>query len=169
MFVARSAPTLHTLIGYSSEARALNDKYNTYNTFFARNNYSYFTRIFHVLFPDPKFLKFVPFGVNFPSAAHLFTLRFLTQSLRHKNIVALRNSTPNSLLDYPYFSKHQIAITPISKKPFATAVYKLLKLNLNLWFVWPRGFKMAMNYTDVTYPITLLRFMNKYFFKVYSV
>ena len=129
----------------------------------------YFSRIHAVLFPNPKFLKFIPFGINFPKSAQFRALSELNMKyLGVKTSYSFPEISTNAFA-YPYFSRPQIVITNISRKPFNLALYKFLRLSLNLWFSWPRGYKTNLNYTSLEKSWILLLFLNKYFFKVYSV
>lgn len=168
-FVVRNLHVVFNLISNHTHAFTIPQQTYTYSykTFF--NSVHYFSRIHAVLFPNPKFLKFIPFGINFPKSAQFRALSELNMKyLGVKTSYSFPEISTNAFA-YPYFSRPQIVITNISRKPFNLALYKFLRLSLNLWFSWPRGYKTNLNYTSLEKSWILLLFLNKYFFKVYSV
>lgn len=93
-----------------------------------------FRGIIKVLFPKPKFLRYTPIGVNYPLSAHRETLISLNRLL-DKKIPNKSFEQPNtSFLRCPYPMGSPIAITPIAGKAFFLALYKLLRMSLQVWF-----------------------------------
>ena len=79
-----------------------------------------------------KYLKYTPIGVNFPVSAYYQTLLQINLHLDERLApIPLLLLTPRSLT-YPYFAGLPIAITPISKKPFAYALYKFLRMSMSV-------------------------------------
>lgn len=168
-FIVRNIHVVFNLISNHTYAAILTKRSYTYAHKIFFNSVHYFSRIHTVLFPDPKFLKFIPFGINFPKSAQHKALTELNAKYSGiKTSYSFPRIADNAFM-YPYFSRPQIVITNISRKPFNLALYKFLRLSLNLWFSWPRGYKTNLNYTSLEKSWTLLLFLNKYFFKVYSV
>ena len=168
-FVVRNLNVIFNLLSNHTYAFNLPNKSYTYPQQIFFNSIHYFTRVSTVLFPSPKFLKFIPFGINFPKSAQYKALSEL--NMKYANVPTTYVFPPltTSAFMYPYFSRPQIVITNISRKPFALALYKFLRLSLNLWFSWPRGYKINSNYTSLAKSWYMLLFLNKYFFKVYSI
>ena len=168
-FILRNLHVVFNLISNHTYAFSIPNQSYTYSYQTLFNSAQYFSRVHTVLFPDPKFLKFIPFGINFPKSAQYKALSELNMKYSGvKTDYSFPNITTNAFL-YPYFSRPQIVITNVSRKPFNLALHKFLRLSLNLWFTWPRGYKINSNYTSLSKSWTLLLFLNKYFFKVYSV
>jgi hypothetical protein len=168
-FISRAFPAVLTCLYMNTEAFTIPTSLTPYQRLVLLNSTHFFTKFYNVLFPNPKLLRFVPFGINFPVSAHYNALSNINSQLSSKSsLTPLLNPTHRSF-SYPYFSRPQIVITNVSKSPFSLALQKLLRLSLGVWFVWPRGYKLNMNYTDIGNTWYLLRFLNKYFFKVYSV
>ena len=168
-FISRTYPSIMACLYMNTEAFMIPSTLSPYQRLVLLNSTHFFTKFYNTLFPNPKFLRFVPFGLNFPMSSYYSALVNMSNQLTNKShYPSLRNPTSRSF-NYPYFSRPQITITNVSKSPFSLALQKLLRLSLDLWFVWPRGYKLNMNYTDISHSWYLLRFLNKYFFKVYSV
>lgn len=133
-FVVRNLHVVFNLISNHTHAFTIPQQTYTYSykTFF--NSVHYFSCIHAVLFPNPKFLKFIPFGINFPKSAQFRALSELNMKyLGVKTSYSFPEISTNAFA-YPYFSRPQIVITNISRKPFNLALYKFLRLSLNLWF-----------------------------------
>lgn len=155
--------SLHT---YPFKITAQNYSYQ-HQLLFSSNQF--FSRVHSVLFPDPKFLRFIPFGINFPMSAHHKALSELNKKYTQVETSYNFPDLASNSFSYPYFSRPQIIITNFAKKPFTLALHKFLRLSLTLWCTWPRGYKFNLNYTSLGKNFHLLLFLNKYFFKVYSV
>ena len=168
-FISRVYPSVIACLYMNTEGFVLPTSLSPYQRIVLSNSVHFFTKFYNVLFPNPKFLRFIPFGINFPVSAHYTALNNINNQLSNKNNLRLLPYISDRSFNYPYFSRPQIAITNVSKAPFSLALQKLLRLSLGLWFVWPRGYKLSMNYADINQTWYLLRFLNKYFFKVYSV
>lgn len=129
-----------------------------------------FKALAKVLFPKLKFLRYTPIGINFPRSAHYRTLKSLNDLLHHEvKSPTLMLPLSTHAVTYPYYTGSPIAITPIAKKPFSYAMYKFLRMSLNLWFSWPKQYKLSLHYTSLNNQWLFLRFLNKYYFKVYNV
>ena len=168
-FLVRNVHTIYALAYTQEYANRIASGIHSYNNQILLLSSTFFTRLIPLLFPNPKFLKFIPFGINFPLTAHYSSIVLMLKQLDKTLPVNTFPSLSNDYYKYPYFTRPQIAITNISKRPFTLALYKLLRLSLNLWCIWPRSYNFTSNYTNVTKGWLLLRFLNKYFFKVYSV
>ena len=168
-FLARNISVINSLLNSSALALSL-QSFNYRYTLNVLVNMSYFFAQFtKVLFPKTKFLKYVPIGVNFPMAGHYKGMYDLTLLLHGHSVKKVLSRIPNTAFKYPYFARHRIALTPVAKKPYSLALYKFLRMTLNLWFVWPRAYKLTSHFTDISTSWLLVKFLSKYFFKVYSI
>jgi len=128
-----------------------------------------FCNIATALIIKPKYLKYTPIGINFPFSAHYETMSQVDNHLdMTARPVSLLPLTPY-YITYPYFTGLIIAITPISKKPFSYALYKLLRMSMQLWFQWPRRYAITTHFTYIQSELNLLRFLNIYYFRIYSL
>jgi hypothetical protein len=168
-FIARNAPTVYTCLYTNTEAFRIPSNPYSYSSLIMAHSLPFFTRFYNTLFPNPKFLRFIPFGINFPISAHYTAIQIIKNRFEGNTPLVVFPTYTQNTFNYPYFTRPQVAITNVSKSPFSLALHKLLRLSLSLWFVWPRGYKVNLNYTDITKSWLMLRFLNKYFFKVYSV
>jgi hypothetical protein len=168
-FLFRNATAIYGLLSTSSKAFNL----PATNIIFIRQlnhvgNYI-FRKLIKVLFPKPKFLKHTPIGINYPTSAHRESLRIIDVLLSKKLPSNLPNIRMGSFLRCPYFTGSQIAFTPIAGKAFFLALYKLLRMSLQMWFYWPRYYSITTHYTPLHSQWLFLKFLNKYFFKVYNI
>lgn len=129
-----------------------------------------FRQLSKVLFSNTKRFKYIPIGSNFPVSAQRFAVSSIT------SLLTVNSSRPRLVLPVtseaftnPYFQGSHIAITPVANKPFAAAIFKFLRMSLATWFSWPRAFVLSTHYTHITQAWRLLKFLNKYFFKVYGI
>lgn len=128
-----------------------------------------FIQLSKTLFPKPKFIKYTPLGLNFPTSAHRQSMLYIDSALRGKYSTFWFAPVSQYTIKYPYFLGNSVAITPISKRPFSLTLYKFLRMNLDLWFSWPRVYMISTNYTNIKNSWLLLKFLNNYFFKVYNL
>ena len=133
------------------------------------NNYTYFNRLYEILFPKIYEIKHSPIGVNFPRSAHLKTLLsldilFCTGQVNPVTLIPFR-----SLRSYPYAFGTALAITATAKSFYSTILYRFLRMSLLLWFNFASTYKFWVHYTLMTSRFQLLPFTNKYYFKVYHV
>jgi hypothetical protein len=129
-------------------------------------SFRYFTQ---VLLPKTKYLKYVPIGINLPLSTFYLTLRSLDLHLEGRYTPKTYLTSTTSTITNPYFSMIPICITPIAKKPYSYTLYKLLRMNLSIWFYWPPQYITKIHYTNITNQWYLLRFLNKYYMKVYNL
>lgn len=167
--LARNFHVIYILLSNSSKLfNILSQSYPLYRYILKIANLS-FREIAKVLFTKVKLMRYTPIGVNFPLSARY-------QALKGLDLLLNGNDTPTQLLKLsdrsitnPYFMGTPIVITPVSKKPFAYTFYKFMRMTLNMWFYWPKKYSITTHYTDVVSGVTLLRFLNSYYFKVYNV
>lgn len=156
-----SAKILNTLAVTSYHAKLPKDAFMLINPVFSA--------LMRVLFPKIKYLRYTPIGINFPQAARYKTLWELNMMLFEE-----AKFTP-ILLDYnrfslnPYFIGSPISITPVAKKPYSETLFKVTRMVLGLWFSWPRSYRLTTHYTNIYSQWYLLRFLNKYYFKLYHI
>ena len=134
-FVARNAHVIYTLLNSAVTLSLLRDFRNSYilrNLLYFRRLFSRFTT---VVLPLTKFVKYVPMGVNFPSSAQYRAIAIIHNLLRGVKSSTTLSSIPKLRFKYPYFTPHRIALTPVAGLSFFTALYKLLRVTLNLWCV----------------------------------
>jgi hypothetical protein len=131
-FVVRNIHVVYTLINLPSVIHDMQSFNKNYQIKVHISLSNFFNKIIRILFPSTKFLKFTPIGVNFPSSAHLRGIQNFHNLLSQSQPVNVLQRLPSNAFKYPYFTKHRIAITPIAKKPFSTALYKFLRMTLNM-------------------------------------
>ena len=129
----------------------------------------YFNAFAKAVFRKPSFMKYTPIGTNFPLSAQYNALYGINNLLSTKKSIKIFLPLPNNYFKMPYFEGYRVAITPISKKPLSYAVYKFLRLTLSMWIYWPKKYKITANFTLIHSSWHLLKFLNKYFFKVYNI
>lgn len=149
-FLARNAGAIYALLGVATKAFNLPYPITQHNLYLLVNASYFFSKFAKVLFKPTKFLRYTPIGINFPISAHYRALANLDSLLvSDGKFMPVVNPTRGSYFSYPYYSRSQIAITPVTKKPFSLALHKFLRMNLNVWFYWPRAFKVSSNFTDI--------------------
>jgi hypothetical protein len=168
-FIARNTPVISLFIANSSYAVSLQRLNNFYYTSILTELHKFFNQFIKILYPRTGFLKYVPVGVNFPVSAHYQGLKSLYNVTTGETTLTNLSNIPNQLFKYPYYSRQKVAITPVSKKPFKLTLYKLLRMTFNMWFTWPRSYRILANFTDINSSWFMARFLSKYFFKVYSI
>ena len=131
-FLIRNVNTIYSLAYTQEESTRILSSLHSYSNQLLMFSSHFFTRLIPILFPNPKFLRFIPFGINFPATAHYQALVLMLGKLKQVQPINKFPAIPLELYKYPYFTRPQIAITNISKKPFTLALYKLLRLSLNL-------------------------------------
>ena len=117
----------------------------------------------------PQFLRYAPLGTNFPSTSYHRALADL-DLLFSNEVPALRfevNTVYN--FKYPYFSRPRIAITSVTQNEYLAIIYKFFYMTVNVWFLWPKSYSFYSNFTDISHNWVLIKFVTKYFFKVYSI
>jgi hypothetical protein len=119
--------------------------------------------------PKTKLLKYTPIGVNYPKTAYYRTLVNIDQMLDGEHEGSQTLLLTPYYYQNPYFVKTTLAITFISNRTFTYQLYKFLRLVMDLWFYWPRKFKISTNFTWLTIPWYQFRFLNRYYFKIYAV
>ena len=102
-------------------------------------------------------------------SAHYLALFNLNSFLGENNDLLTSFNPTQWAFTYPYLEGSQLAITPVAKNPMTYALYKFLRLNLNLWFYWPKKFLITTHYTPLASAWLLLKFLNKPFFKIYTI
>ena len=122
-----------------------------------------------VALPKSKLFKYSPIGINYPRVAYYTALTnidlMLDKEVRNYKFLPL---TSNYFLN-PYFTKFLVAITPVSDQSANYQFHKFLRLVLYVWFCWPKKFKISTNFTWISDFWFQLRFLNRYYFKVYTV
>lgn len=134
-----------------------------------RTNYTYFTRLYNVLFPDVYEVKHSPIGVNFARSAHFTTLLHLDLLLNRQPLTVSTFKPFRSLQTYPYAFGTALTITPVAKSFYANLLYRFFRMSLSLWFYMPSTYRFWVHYTWITPKFRWIPFLNKYYFKVYHV
>jgi len=168
-FLVRNVLTIYTLL--SSSSKAFNLPMSSV-AFIRQVNHignKIFCKIAKVLFPKPKFLRYTPIGINYPLSAHREAIKGIDLLLEKKTLLKVHSFPSNSFLRCPYPIGSPIAITPVAGKAFSLALYKLLRMSLQVWFYWPRSYRITTHYTPLNSQWLYLKFLNKYFFKVYNI
>lgn len=170
-FLARNYPVIALFL--NSHSKAFNLNASTCNTIresllVGRENFRALSR---VLFSKSYTLRFTPLGINFPQSAYFWALYHLIKFSKPLETPSLPlfPEVDQSYLTYPYFQYNKIAITPVTKKPFLLTLNKFLRMSLSLWFHWPNVYRIDSNFSNVLGPYLFLRFLNKYYFKVYNI
>ena len=170
-FIARNYPILFTLL--SSHSKAFNLTALTYGKTrdILRVGRENFCALSRVLFSKSYTLKYTPLGINFPQAAYHWTLNNMVQLASPSQMTKPKQfpTLTSTCFTYPYFQYNKIVITPVTKKPFLLTLNKLLRMSLLVWFQWPNVYKIESNFTNITGSYWFLRFLNKYYFKVYNI
>lgn len=167
--LARNFLVIYTLFSNSSKL------FNTLATSHVSSRYLLkianigFRAFVRVLFPKVTLLRYTPIGINFPLSARYRALLNIDYLMQDHGKPQQSLQLTNRFLTNPYFNGIPIAITPIAKKPFAYTFYKMLRMSLNVWFSWPKQFKLLAHYTSINSQWNFLRFLNKYYFKIYNV
>jgi len=168
-FIARNFTLIYLLFSNSSAGYNLIAHNFIDNRLLLKIGNTVFNSFTKILFWKIKNLKYTPIGTNFSVSAHFVGVIGLEQ--------LLSKNTPNLTFpiysgrrfNYPYFSSNTIALTPVSGKTYFYALYKFLRMNLNLWFNWPRFYRITINHTNIGSYWLSLNFLNKYFFKLYNL
>ena len=169
-FLARNVGVIYTLLSAYTKAFNLPYPVTQHNLHVLVRASYLFSKFAKVLFKPTKFLRYTPVGINFPSSAHYRALANLGSLLAADDkFMPFANPRTDSYFSYPYYARSWVAITPITKKPFSLALHKFLRMNLDMWFYWPRAFKISSNFTDINSSWVFSRFLNKYFFRVYTI
>lgn len=129
----------------------------------------YFNAFAKAVFKKASLLSYTPIGVNFPLSAQYNALYGINKLIDRNEPAKTYLSIPNRYFKMPYYEGYRVAITPISKKPLSYAVYKFLRITLLMWAYWPKRYKITANFTLLHSSWHLLKFLNKYFFKVYNI
>ena len=168
-FLARNFPLIYLLMSNSSAGYNLMAHTFLPNRLMLKIGNVAFNPFTKVLFWKTKNLKYTPIGINFPNSAHYMAIsgldKLLTKTENNLSFPLQRGRH----FDYPYFTSSIVALTPISGKTYSYTLYKFLRMNLNLWFYWPRFYKISINHTVVESYWLQLKFLNKYFFKIYNI
>jgi len=130
---------------------------------------NFFSKLIKILFPKPRFVRYVPIGTNFARSAHRQSLQNLDLLLQNQTLPLQLPSPALAARQYPYFTGFSLSITPVAKKPFSLTLYKLLRMSLGVWFSWSRTYNLSVHYSNIHTQWLFLKFLNKYFFKVYNV
>ncbi len=168
-FIARNFQIIYALLSNSSKLfNILSQSYSSTRHVLKIANSS-FKAIAKVLLPGLKYMRYTPIGLNFPMTAQYRALIGLEDLINgFKTPEKLLELTDRHLVN-PYFIVTSIVITPVSKKMFAYAFYKFMRMILSLWFYWPKKYHITTHYTHVNSGLTLVRFLNNYYFKVYNI
>lgn len=131
-FLVRNVLTIYTLL--SSSSKAFNLPMSSV-AFIRQVNHignKIFCKIAKVLFPKPKFLRYTPIGINYPLSAHREAIKGIDLLLEKKTLLKVHSFPSNSFLRCPYPIGSPIAITPVAGKAFSLALYKLLRMSLQV-------------------------------------
>lgn len=168
-FIARNFTLIYLLLSNSSVGYNLLAQTSAYNKLILKIGNTAFNSFTKVLFWKVKSLKYTPIGVNFPLSAHFTGINGLDKLFTKSDNPVLFPNLSGRRFDYPYFSSNIISLTPISGKSYSYMLYKFLRMNLNVWFTWPKFYKITTNYTAINSYWLTLKFLNKYFFKLYNL
>lgn len=139
----------------------------------SKYNSQEFQRLFHLTFPNPKFLKYTPLGTNFSKSAYFNSLRYshdlITKTITNTNDGNTFLRETQSSLTYPYSSNIVVVFTSISKNYLYDLLYRFLRLSLSVWFQWPRTYKTKVHHTFVTKNFWTIYFLNYYYYKTYNL
>ena len=141
--------------------------------FFPRPFLSAYARLFStlhlVLAKHSRLTKYTPLGSNFAPTAFYRSFQGVSDLIEGRESKVLLTKQLNSGWTYPYTSARVIALSPLTHKYYIQSLYKFLLLSLNSWFLWPRVFMPKTNYLNINNNLLLLKFANKYFFKIYNI
>ena len=114
-------------------------------------------------------VKYEPIGTNYALSAYYTALRRLDQySSSSKPTLSLLRCTTRVFLN-PYFRPVSFILTSASKSSFQAALHKFLRMLLHSWFAWPKKNISISTHSFISANLSLLRFLNLYYFKVYRV
>lgn len=168
-FLARNIHVIYTLLTTGSLPWLFHKFTRSFSIHTALRFKHLFSKSARVLLPKPKFLRFVPMGVNFPNSAYYKTITGIERLVTGYRCTTELHSIPKHRIKYPYFTPHKVAITPVTNRAVFKALYKFLHMSLNLWCVWPRLYNLTAHFTPIGGNLLLVKFLSKYFFKVYSI
>lgn len=132
VLLTRNFGLVYVLFSNSAKAYTLNLAANPFIKFAFLISGSNFDAFANTLFKKTKLVKYTPIGVNFPLSAYYVAL-FNLNSFLGENDYLLPSFIPTKkAFTYPYLEGSQLAITPVAKNPMTYALYKFLRLNLNL-------------------------------------
>lgn len=168
-FLAKNSISIYTLLTSLSVASSLTtNSYPHLKYLVAKFDYLFF-KFSKIIFARPKFLRYLPTGTNFPITAQYQCLQNMNSLLQSKSQLQFFPPVVPSTLYYPYFSITRVVIYPITKSPLLVVLNKLLRMNLHVWFLWPRSCFVASQIIFINSTWLWLKFLNKYFFRVYSL
>lgn len=149
VLLARNFGLIYVLFSNSTKAYTLaltSAPFTKYAFLISGSSFDAFAK---TLFKRTKLIKYTPVGVNFPISAHYLALYNLNSFLGDDNTLLTSFNATRRAFTYPYFEGSQLVITPVAKSPLSYALYKLLRMNLNLWFYWPKKFAITTHYTPL--------------------
>ena len=167
--ILRNFAVIYTLLLNSTKAlSSLSITLSTRRQVYTMINGS-FKALTRVVFPKVKYLKYVPIGLNFPLSARYTTLSSIDNMITREKAPRLFPLLQSREYLCPYFTGIPLIITPVANRPYSLALYKFLRLSLNNWIQWPRQYRIYSHYTNLNTYWYLLRFLNKYYFKIYNI
>ena len=168
-FLARNSLAIYTLLTSTVRSSHLiaNPYPNLYHIF--RYLDYFFVSFAKILFTKPKFLRYTPIGINFPATSYYRCIWNLTTMFTSLSLFMPFPTFYSSAILHPYFTTVRLTIMPITKKSFALTMHKFLRMNLDIWFLWPRSYVITSQIIYLNSSWLLLRFLNKYFFKIYHI
>jgi hypothetical protein len=122
-----------------------------------------------IVFPRTAMLKRTPIGVNFNSSAFWTALSTILSMFSKREPLLYVHSPIVSTITYPFPKSTSTVVMVPTSKALLTALHKFLLTSLSLWWVWPKNLKPGQLFINLHSYWFLLKFLNKYFYKVYNI
>ena len=131
-----------------------------------------FSKLPKIIFPKAKSLKYVPTGLNFAKSVHHSGLRTALEPLTPASTNVSSSILGRTLASYftsQYYYGSYIHLAMLSNKPMKVLIYKFLFSSINCWFSWSKRLTIPLQCLVVPKNWRLVKFMNLYYFKIYSI
>ena len=131
-----------------------------------------FSKLPKIIFPKAKSLKYVPVGLNFVKSAHHYGLRTALEPLTPTNSYVNSDMLGKSLARYftsQYYYGSYVHLAMLSNKPMKSLIYKFLFSSISCWFSWSKRLTIPLQCFSVSKNWRLVKFINLYYFKIYSI
>lgn len=130
---------------------------------------TFFNKFLKYALPPTRRIKYIFIGLNLPKSSTYTLYKVLDKFLNTEKIDYKLKTFSNNYFINPYLRNISLIVIPQTHRMFIYTLAQLLRLLLHTSIHWPKKLKPRLHYSKLVYNITLLRFLNKYYFKVYNV
>lgn len=172
VWMARNAATVISVLGPSIRNINLLNLNYTLATYKQLISPYLFSKLSKIIFPKTKSLKYAPIGLNFAKSVHHYGLRTATTALTSTNANPNSAILGRALVNYftsQYYYGSYVHLAMLSNKPMKLLIYKFLFSSLSCWFSWSKRLTVPLQCFAVLKNWRLVKFINLYYFKIYSI